>query len=143
MRSRRLSALARCRGTAAVRTPPRPCAASRACPQLRKSARLVVLFHGKPGDDLPAGIKAAAQERRTVDGLPTTVHMPTLPITFGTFHAKFFFLRYSGFLRVAILSGNLIPLDWRQKNQGVWVTLLRRKADCRVVSSARILRFIF
>lgn len=49
-----------------------------------------------------------------------TVHMPPLPITFGTHHSKAFILSYAGGLRVIIHTANLIHNDNNTKSQSLW-----------------------
>ncbi|XP_046847877.1 tyrosyl-DNA phosphodiesterase 1-like isoform X2 [Xenia sp. Carnegie-2017] len=47
-----------------------------------------------------------------------------LPIAFGTHHSKMMLLLYTEGIRVVIMTANLIPGDWHQKTQGVWISPL-------------------
>ncbi|GFS19488.1 tyrosyl-DNA phosphodiesterase 1 [Elysia marginata] len=45
-----------------------------------------------------------------------------LDIPYGTHHTKMMFLLYTTGLRIVIHTANLIPNDWHQKTQGIWVS---------------------
>ena len=42
--------------------------------------------------------------------------------SYGTHHTKMMILHYSQGLRIVIHTANLIPNDWHQKTQGVWIS---------------------
>uniref|UniRef100_A0A8C9UAH4 Tyrosyl-DNA phosphodiesterase 1 n=1 Tax=Scleropages formosus TaxID=113540 RepID=A0A8C9UAH4_SCLFO len=50
-----------------------------------------------------------------------------LDIAFGTHHTKMMLLWYEEGFRVVILTSNLIPADWYQKTQGLWLSPLYPK----------------
>lgn len=50
-----------------------------------------------------------------------------LDIPYGTHHTKMMLLLYSDGMRVVITTANLIPTDWAQKTQGLWVSPLYPK----------------
>jgi tyrosyl-DNA phosphodiesterase-1 len=83
-------------------------------PEKRKCPLLVV-----HGDQKDANIRKAAAPYPNV-----TLFKARLEIMFGTHHSKMMLLAYREGLRVVIHTANLIPKDWDQKTQGVWVSPL-------------------
>ena len=48
-------------------------------------------------------------------------HYPRMPIPWGTHHSKMMLLYYGHGLRVVVCTLNLLPVDWRNKTQGIWL----------------------
>ena len=61
------------------------------------------------------------------DRLPhTRISFPQVGM-YGVHHSKTIFLVYEGGMRVAVMTANLISVDWDEKTQGVWVQDFPRK----------------
>lgn len=78
----------------------------------------ILLVHGEQGRD-ELEMKAEAQNFSQI-----SLCRAPLDIPYGTHHTKMMFLLYSTGLRIVIHTANLIPNDWHQKTQGIWISPL-------------------
>ncbi|GAB1609870.1 tyrosyl-DNA phosphodiesterase 1-like [Argonauta hians] len=85
-------------------------------PEFRQKPVLIV--HGFKGSEM-TGLQNDASKFSNVSFCQARLDIP-----FGTHHTKMMFLLYDTGLRVVIHTANLIPGDWFQKTQGVWVSPL-------------------
>ncbi|XP_036359493.1 tyrosyl-DNA phosphodiesterase 1 isoform X2 [Octopus sinensis] len=85
-------------------------------PEFRQKPVLIV--HGFKGSEM-TGLQNDASKFPNV-----SLCQARLDIPFGTHHSKMMFLLYDNGMRVVIHTANLIPGDWYQKTQGVWVSPL-------------------
>ncbi|GFO34675.1 tyrosyl-DNA phosphodiesterase 1-like [Plakobranchus ocellatus] len=76
----------------------------------------LLLVHGDQGRD-ELRMKAEAQDFPHI-----SLCRAPLDIPYGTHHTKMMLLLYTTGLRVVIHTANLIPNDWCQKTQGIWVS---------------------
>jgi len=75
-----------------------------------------------------ADLKIGNPEAASLGNLPNfRVHMPPVPIPYGTHHTKMFILVYESSIRVCIHTANLIHTDWNHKTQGAWFQDFPRK----------------
>ncbi|RUS73000.1 hypothetical protein EGW08_019248 [Elysia chlorotica] len=86
--------------------------------QYPDSARILpmLLVHGEQGRD-ELNMKADAQNFSHI-----SLCKAPLDIPYGTHHTKMMFLLYEHGLRIVIHTANLVPNDWHQKTQGIWVS---------------------
>ncbi|XP_005105439.2 tyrosyl-DNA phosphodiesterase 1 isoform X2 [Aplysia californica] len=78
----------------------------------------VLLVHGEQGRD-EINMKAEATQFSNI-----SLCRARLEIVYGTHHTKMMLLLYKSGMRVVIHTANLIPNDWHQKTQGIWVSPL-------------------
>ena len=79
--------------------------------------------------ELPVGWEKIKTTLVHDDRIPSSLQLPNnwtirrapLPIPFGTHHSKAFFLFFDDRLRIAISTANLLAMDYRRKDQGIWV----------------------
>lgn len=65
-----------------------------------------------------------------------------LPLPFGKHHSKMMLLLYDVGMRVVIHTANLIPRDWDQKTQGVWVSPMFPKSTKSSPFQADLLAYL-
>ncbi|CAG0899423.1 unnamed protein product [Darwinula stevensoni] len=65
------------------------------------------------------------------------------PVPFGTHHTKMMLLQYREGLRVVVHTANLIPMDWANRTQGIWMSPIfpRIKGDARMVDTDSVTAF--
>ncbi|GKV41727.1 hypothetical protein SLEP1_g49225 [Rubroshorea leprosula] len=82
------------------------------CPKLGKIPHVLVL-HGE-GDGRTELMKRSKPSH-------WILHIPPLPILFGTHHSKAMILVYPRGVRIIVHTANLIYVDWNNKSQGLWM----------------------
>eukprot|EP00118_Oscarella_pearsei_P011910 m.83681 g.83681 ORF g.83681 m.83681 type:complete len:474 (+) comp36365_c0_seq2:231-1652(+) len=85
-------------------------------PGNKRSSIPILLVHGDKG----AG-KAELDRTARLYGNVSLIQAK-LDIPFGTHHTKMMLLLYDVGIRVVVHTANLIPRDWSQKTQGVWMS---------------------
>lgn len=91
-------------------------------PEFRKKPLLVV--HGFTGSE-QKGLQQDASKFSHI-----SLCQARLDIPYGTHHSKMMFLLYDNGMKVVIHTANLIPGDWHQKTQAIWMSPLFPKLKC-------------
>jgi tyrosyl-DNA phosphodiesterase-1 len=76
----------------------------------------LLIVHGSHGNDR----SELEKESRALNSIQLV--QANLPLPFGKHHSKMMLLLYDEGMRVIIHTANLIPQDWDQKTQGVWMS---------------------
>jgi len=93
-------------------------------PALSRVARIDFIFNHGLGEDSSTGrprTQAARSEMIHPNFPNAHLFSPSLPIEFGVHHSKFALLFYSSGIRVVVCTANFIQIDWKFKNNAVYV----------------------